>query len=294
MFNKKKVLNINGLFALAAISKYYSKRKAANAMGISVDTVNRYVAMLEATLGLQLLQNSGKGCVLTSQAQNIVKVVEHAQTLLENAYLNDTGNFSENKGHVRILMPLSVSSTLLPRDLSDFFEHYPEIKITTLCTFGLNAIEDESVDLAFLIGQPAQFDKFSPICEKDIPYGLFASQSYIRRYGLPKDMQDLCANHRLVNKIGSEKTVSGWKEILDSCKSVCFQSNSAYSLTHTIRNGTGIGLMPLRFKNDGFVHIKNIDCHSKMSFHLLINKSSEKLLCVQTVADYCKRLMEKV
>lgn len=294
MFNKKKVLNINGLLTLAAINKYQSKRKAANAMGISVDTMNRYLATLEASLGLTLLQNSGKGYILTSQAKSITDVVDIAQNLLEAVCRKGSRNGTEHKGHVRILMPLTLSSMLQRRDLNNFFERYPDIRITSVCTFGTNSIEDESVDLAGFIGQPANFDKFSEIYEKEIPCGLFAAPSYIHRYGHPKDLKDLCANHRLVNKIGSEKTVSGWKEILDNSNSVCFQSNSPFSLLRIVRNGAGIGLMPLHFKNNGFVHLENIDCRSNLSFHLLVNKSSEKLLCVQTVANYYKRLIEKL
>lgn len=295
MFTKKKVLNINGLLTLAAINKYQSKRKAANAMGISIDTMNRYLSTLESALGLTLLQNSGNGYVLTSQAKNITDVVDIAQNLLEAIYRNEnTSNVTENKGHVRILMPLTVSSTLLPRDLNEFFERYPDIRITSTCTFSTNDIEDESVDLIILIGQPKCLDKFSLICEKEVTCGLFAAPSYIRRYGYPKDMKDLCNRHRLVNKIGSEKLIYGWKEILEECRSVCFQSNSTFSLARVIRNGTGIGLMPLTFKNKGLVPLKTIDKQFKLSFYLLVNKSSEKLLCVQTVANYYKRLIEKI
>lgn len=56
---------IDAFYMVAAIHKHGGKRKAAEAMGLSVDTLNKYVEELEGELGIRLLIINRKGCSLT-------------------------------------------------------------------------------------------------------------------------------------------------------------------------------------------------------------------------------------
>lgn len=294
MFTKKKVLNINGLLTLSAINKHQSKRKAAVAMGISVDTINRYVAGLEASLGTKLIHNAHNGCILTPRAQSIAKVVEDAQSLLEAIYTDNDVSHEMCEGYVKIMMPLSVSSNLFPYDLDDFYATYPNIKIISHCQLIRDYTMEEDADLAIFVRRPELFDNTTLLFEKDIPCGLFASPGYLNKHGYPQNINDLCSRHRIVNLIGSEDMVTGWREIIYQCQHVCFQSNSTFSLLQAVRNGIGIGLMPLRFKDEGFIRIDKIPCSSQLTFYLVVNNKTQNLSKVKIVADYYKNLLSRM
>ncbi len=262
-------------------------------MGISVDTMNRYMASLEDSLGIKLLQNSGKGCVLTAKAHHIADVVESAQNLLENIYRNDFRDSTEDyRGTVKILFPLGLSFNLLPYDFLNFCETYPDIRVISCLMLDHYDMDKEEAELAILAKPPENFNKVALLYEKDVECGLFASPRYINRYGYPSSIDDLCERHRLVNRIGNEKILSDWKAIIDKCKSVYFQSNSAYSLVRAISNGMGIGVLPRRFEDKGFIFIDNIPFSSKLTFYLVANKATINLPKVKVVADYYKTLLD--
>ena len=58
MINRKDLQNIESLFMLSTLGECRSKRKAAEAIGASVDTLNKYIGNLEAEFGLQLVISS--------------------------------------------------------------------------------------------------------------------------------------------------------------------------------------------------------------------------------------------
>lgn len=294
MFTKKKVLNINGLLTLSAIHKHQSKRKAALAMGISVDTINRYVSGLEASLGTKLVHNGHNGCVLTPRAEHIVKIVEDAQSLLEAIYTENANGREDCDGCVKIMVPLSVSSNLFPYDWDDFYATYPNIKIISYCQLSRDCTFDEDSDLAIFVRKPENDNTITLLFEKDIACGLFASPGYLNKYGYPQNLSELCSRHRIVNLIGSEDMVNGWNEIVYQSQHICFQSNSTFSLLQAIRNGIGIGLMPMRFKDEGFICIENIPCVSKLTFYLVVNKKTQNLPKVKVVAEYYKSLISRM
>lgn len=89
MITKKDIAKLEGLLMLVAVSENNSKKKVAEALNLSVDTLNKYISDLEKELGTKLVTSNGRGSVLTYEAQNIInlgfdikKVVRSVDTLL--------------------------------------------------------------------------------------------------------------------------------------------------------------------------------------------------------------------
>ena len=80
MINRKDLQNIESLFMLSTLGECRSKRKAAEAIGASVDTLNKYIGNLEAEFGLQLVISSEHGCTLTPKG---IKFTENASRMEE-------------------------------------------------------------------------------------------------------------------------------------------------------------------------------------------------------------------
>ncbi len=49
MISKKDISKLEGLLVLVAVAEHNSKKKVAEALGLSVDTLNKYVAELGKT-----------------------------------------------------------------------------------------------------------------------------------------------------------------------------------------------------------------------------------------------------
>ena len=294
MFNKKKVLDINGLLTLSAINKYQSKRKAAAAMGISVDTINRYIAGLEVSLGTKLIHNAHNGCILTPKAQHIAQTVEDAQNILEAVYKDNNVSQKNGDDYVKIMVPVGLFSSLFFCDADDFYNTYPEIKIMSFCQYIGDYTIDDDVDIVVFTKHPEHFDKMTILFEKDINYGLFASQEYISKHGTPQNIFELCKYHRIVNLIGSEKNTNCWNELIGQSQNICFQSNSAFSLMQAIRNNVGIGLIPEYCKDMGFIRIDKVPCSYKITFYLAVNKKTQNRQKIKIVANYYQKLLEMI
>lgn len=296
-FQRKKILNLSGLLALTTIHKHQSKRKAALEMGISVDTLNRHIDYLEDFFKTKLVKNTTKGCALTPKGVSIANTVQDAQNILDTIYQEEEEDHTPTdkyKGEVKIILPLAVSTNLLPFDALDFCDTYPDIR---LCSFGVEdsfATENEDADLCIYTKRPENLDRYTLLYEKEISLGLFASPHYINRFGYPKDIDDLCENHRLVHKIGSERIINGWKEIFDRSKQIYYKTNSTYSMMQVVRYGVGLGIMPMRFKDEGFIWVDNIISDAKVTFYLVANKKSITLPRVKAVAEYYTTLMSRM
>ena len=124
MITKKDIAKLEGLLMLVAVSENNSKKKVAEALNLSVDTLNKYISDLEKELGTKLVTSNGRGSVLTYEAQNIInlgfdikKVVRSVDTLASHK--------DALSGTVRVGIPLAVSAAL-PSDHQHFLGRIPE------------------------------------------------------------------------------------------------------------------------------------------------------------------------
>ena len=71
MISKKDMANLESVLLLRAVEQHSGKRKASEALGTSVDTINKYLDNLGHDLGVKLLSTSGRGSNLTNVARRI-------------------------------------------------------------------------------------------------------------------------------------------------------------------------------------------------------------------------------
>lgn len=290
MINKKHLMNLEGLILLAAISQYGGKRKAAEAMGTSIDTVNKYIENLEKEVCYKLLINDGRGSSLTPRAENLVSQVKSIEDIFNEIYISKACSI-DLKGEVKVGISLAASTNLLPRNIGDFFDKYPEIIITSVCSIDSFNFNNMDVDIGITLEEPSGAD-LVVITSKKIECGYFASPEYLSKHGYPIDLDDLLENHRLISKTTFNESVKDWKEIQKKAKHLCYNSNSSFSLMDCLKNGIGVGIMPMRFVNEGMVCLDNIKCSSNVTFYLVAHKDTKDIPRIRVVLDFYKALLE--
>ena len=77
MINKRSLRCLEGLLLLISLNRTESKRQTASIMGLSIDTVSKYVSLLEFETGCKLLQNFRHSCVLTAKGKDIVCQIQN-------------------------------------------------------------------------------------------------------------------------------------------------------------------------------------------------------------------------
>ena len=293
MITKKSLQNLNGLLMLSAIAKYQSKRKVAEVTNSSIDTVNKYISNLEQVLGVQLVVNNAKGTYLTSRAELIVEQVENLQLLLDKIY-SPLDYDSRYIGSVCVCLPLMVSTALFPCGVTGFCEEYPDIKVISLTTLGSPDYREMGIDFGIVTTLPESLKDFSLLYKKNIECRFFAVPGYLAKYGTPGSLDDLLANHRIINGLQNENYVPGWKELMSKAKNISFSSNSTFAVLEAIRHGVGIGLMPRQFQGGGLVRLDELAGGLQMPVYLVVNNCTKDIPRVKIVTEYYKAALDRI
>lgn len=289
---KKNFMSLQALFILTEIDKCGSQKKAAENLGLSSDTLKKYISSLENELGYELLISNGRGSALTIRGKNLINRARVLEEMFNKIYEED--NFDKNlKGDVLISMPLSVSTNLLPESISSFFEQYPDINLITRSYIDNSDFSTMDADIGMSFIPPNNADAVI-MYSKQVRCGYFASPEYLARHGYPKDFNDMLENHWLITRVQIQTFLKEWKDIIKKAKHVRYVTNSTYAATEVVRCGGGIAIMPLRFNKEGFVCLDNFKCEKAPTVYLIASKKSKDIPRVRAVINFYKKLLENM
>lgn len=169
---------------------------AAKQLGMSKSTISRQLLLLEEQLNVQLFsRNSNKmvlspdGEILKSRAQNILMEVEATKSTFANASKNITGS-------LKIATTHALAGLWLTKFLHRFIEQNPNLELSIIAS-------SEELNLSLRQADVA-IRPYVPNCDELIQTHLmrwrlylFASKSYLERFGHPQKTEDL-DKHRLL------------------------------------------------------------------------------------------------
>ena len=293
MITKRTLQNLNALMMLMEVDRYRSKRKVAENINTSIDTINKYLRNLEQNLGVQLVVNSTNGCKLTMCAKSMVEKLQSITDVLEQIYTQRPEN-NKCRGEVSICIPLIGGIDFFSDKLSSFFEENPEIKITSLASVESPKYEETGADLAIVSDFDETSKHYTLLQRKMVAFGLAASQKYLQKYGRPENMEDLLKNHRVACQLGKFGANREWKEVLSKARHYAFASNSIYAVSEAVKKGLVIGVMPRRLCNDNLVWFDDFNFDYKVNLCLIANNSTKNLSRVKAVAAYYQSIINNI
>lgn len=291
MIGKKDLSVLESVLFLRAIEQCYGKRKAAEALCTSVDTINKYIENLEQDLGVKLISSDGKGSSLTNEAQRIVDKSSKIKEVLDDIYNIRLEN-KEIKGEVRVFMSLGYASYLAPQDLSALFDVFPDLVVNSISSLDVSSLNVKDADI-ILTFEEINSNDVVLISEKNVYCGFFASSEYLAKKGYPVDIDDLVQNHRLITKHDSMLRKIIGDEKFKKAK-ICFRSNNSMALINAIENNAGICIMPLGFASQGLVCLDNIPCDLKVNYRLYANRNTKDIPRVRTLINFYKEIIDKL
>lgn len=290
MISKRDISKLEGLLYLYALSQSNSKREVSEELGTSIDTINKYVSDLESELKTKLLMSNGRGTVITPEGQKVLRVSENIIKSIKElgGYRKDAASF---KGIVRIAMTEAIVEYLGTKELLEFFEQYPELQIQNQINNKMPNMGTLEADICIGYEAPTN-PNLVLMGVKEIKCGIYASQKYIEKYGEPKDIEDMLANHRICNKDSHELYVPYWKELMEKAQHIVYQSNSVFSLREAISSGIGIGISTKIYGAANLVEIKNIDFDFEIKIYIISHLETKDKPKVRLVAEFIKKLLD--
>ena len=292
MMKKKNLMSLQALFILSEINKLGCQKKAAENLGISTDTIKKYITALENEIGCQLLVSNGRGLHLSARGKNLLACTEKMEAIFNQIYAENTID-NNLEGDIFVSMPLSISTNMMPESVMTFFEKYPDINLVTNSYMDNSDFSSLDADIGFTFIYPNNSEAVI-LYERVVECGYFASPKYLSQYGYPKDFDDMLENHWLISRVQLPNFMREWKTVLSKAKHVRYITNSTYAANEIVRHGGGIAIMPKRYNKEGFVCLDNFVCTENPTIYMVSNKKSKDIPRVRAVINFYKKLLDNM
>lgn len=222
---------------------------AGDALNLSQSAVSRQVAALERDLKQSLFHRHARGLVLTEQGEILFNTVSEVMNKLQTAEMLLSDTSTKPAGELRITAPIGLGTVWVTQWVREFQELYPDVCIELVLNDDQLDIAMRAADVAIWTSEPVQPDLIRRRLF-EVNVRVFASTSYIRKYGAPNSLEDL-ARHRIVSYSGRPAThlmPIVWLETAGLNEGVtrtpAFRVNSVIALKYAIQSGIGVGMLP--------------------------------------------------
>ena len=214
---------------------------AADVLGVHHATVIRHIDAIEARLGVKLFQRHARGYTPTEAGQDLLRVAQATDDQFSQLVGRLKGQGNDVSGELVVTSLASVAPLLSPV-LVDFQREHPELIIRYLTGDRVFRLEYGEAHVAIRAGNaPEQPDNVvQPFMAQEM--GLYASQSYVDVYGLPKSKDDF-ATHRFVGNddINSRAPFSRWLREFVPPEAISFLCTNTITMREAVLQGAGIG-----------------------------------------------------
>jgi DNA-binding transcriptional LysR family regulator len=223
--------------------------KAGDKLEMSQPAVSRQIAALEEQLGVILFHRHARGLALTEQGELLFKAAQEMYARLETARARLIDSTSKPFGELRITTTYGLGSAWLTPRLAEFVELYPDINLQLLLNDDELDLNAREADAAIWLREPTQANLIRKRLFT-VHFHIYASASYLRRYGTPHSLDDL-ARHRIVSFAGAPTPIRqlGWLERKifrggDENRQPALRINNLNALRLAVRSGAGLGVLP--------------------------------------------------
>lgn len=181
---------LEGMKTFIAVVNEGSFTQAAETLGISPQLVSKYVAQLEETLSVRLLNRTTRRINLTEagtlyfeRAQSLIDSFEETENLIGNLQ-------NSAQGKLRVSAPVSFASLHLAPIIGKFHQTYPNIKVDLQLNDRKVSIVEEGFDVALRIGRLTDSTLVAKYLAP-IRIVLSAAPAYLQKYGTPTHREEL-------------------------------------------------------------------------------------------------------
>jgi len=189
-------MNWDGFRYFTAAVEAGSLSGAAISLDSNQSTVGRHIDALETALSIKLFQRSVKGLSLTEEGQAVYEQAQHIQNSIVKIQRIVQGGEETATGTVRLSLPEGLGQEVIIPVLDRFYQQYPNVKLIFNVSASTANISQGEADVSVRLFRPEEPDLVIKYLN-EMKLGLYASKSYEKNYGLPKQLKDL-RKHRVI------------------------------------------------------------------------------------------------
>jgi DNA-binding transcriptional LysR family regulator len=227
-----------------AVADAGSFTHAGHELALSQSAVSRQISALETDLNVPLFHRHARGLILTEQGEVLYRTAHDVFTKLAAAKTRLMDSKEKPSGELRITTTVGLGSVWLTPRIKEFTELYPQISVTLLLEDRELDLSMREADVAIRLRRPTQPDLIQRKLFV-VHHHVYASTEYIKKYGIPKSIDDL-DKHKILTfgQAPGYLTTINWLERAgraeDNPRPVALRVNNAYGLRRAVQAGVGI------------------------------------------------------
>jgi DNA-binding transcriptional LysR family regulator len=239
------MLDWDDLRFLLAVARHGTLSAAARTLKVTQPTVGRRIARFEERLGARLLERTGPRWTITSVGRT---VLAHAESMQEHALAAESlasGRDRGIAGQVTITASEWVARSVLGPALGPLLTRHPALSIDLVADARHLSLVKREADIAL---RPSPFTHQEVTARElaRIEFGLYASEAYLARHGLPNFARG-CEGHVLIGMSeGLARSLAdyAWLPLVAARARVAIRSNGRAPMASMAAAGLGMAVLP--------------------------------------------------
>ena len=232
-----------------AVAEVGSFTHAANKLNLSQSAISRQVSSLEHDLSVPLFHRHARGLVLTEQGETLYDTAHDVLLKLDAVQNKLTDSKERPEGKLKVTTTVGLGTGWLITRIHEFLELYPDVQLDLMLTDEELDLVTREADCAIRLRQPKQPELIQRKLFT-VHLHIYASPSYIKRYGQPESLEDL-NDHRIIaygHNVPGYMAEINWLLVAGlkahQSRNATFQVNNLRALRRVCEEGSGIAVLP--------------------------------------------------
>lgn len=189
---------LDDLAVFLAVAETASFTLAAKRLGIPKSTVSRAVARLESLVGTPLCYRSTRRVGLTAAGRDLQRRSAPHVAALREALRTQPEQADEPAGLLRVTAPSDLGAALVAEVCAELTSRYPKLRIECTLTNRFVDLVGEGYDVAVRVAKTLPPSSLVVRTLGPVRARAYASPTYVRREGFPRNWSDVHPAHRVV------------------------------------------------------------------------------------------------
>ncbi|WP_109125364.1 LysR family transcriptional regulator [Dyella sp. C11] len=241
-------ISLRQLRAFLAVARQQHFRRAAESLHLSQPAVSRYIADLEAELGIRLFDRTTREVVPTDAGRYLESAIGRVLDELEGVLSHVHSESERKRGKVHVAAVPTLSAGLMPQCIANCAARYPELTIQLhdqAQTMVLDSVRGGEVDFGVAIDPPltGEFDSelllrdpFVLVCRPDHPLARLDRVPWRKLQGEPLILLDYSSgSRRLIDHALASRTIEA---------NIVQQTGHTFTTFRMVEAGLGISVSP--------------------------------------------------
>ncbi|MDD3266070.1 MAG: LysR family transcriptional regulator [Burkholderiales bacterium] len=301
--------SLNDLLIFKEVYELKNYSAAAVSLKTSTSTISRKIKHLEVFFETNLFIMKKNVMYRSTFAESLYKqIINHLNPIVEQICLmkskpESSLNNNDIRGTFKIQLPIIVSRGYITPKIPKFLANYPNLKLEILYSNSAYEILSSNLDICLTLNRQFADNMQAIHIEKNIYGELYCTKEYIKKYGTPKNLDEL-KSHNLVGVIVPDYTPVKQIRFInaDSNQIQCIDNpnkirtnNSDQNLELILSNEVIAPLINLTIKNTNLelVHILPEWKVDSLGIYVIINQYSNKYI-INIIKDFLLECLSEI